>query len=146
VAIETTKPGVQKPHCDCRDGRSSPLHRVQLPSGPAMPSTVRTALPSQLRQEQDAGVQRAAPRRVGHHHRAGAAIALVAAFLGAGQAALFAQPVEQRDSSICACTPSTRCSKARCGSRNCPACARHAGMPAVAVTDTNNMFARWSFR
>ena len=35
------------------------------------------------------------PLCVGDHHRAGAAVALVAALLGAGQASRLAQPVEQ---------------------------------------------------
>ena len=49
----------------------------------------------QLGQEEDAGVERLRSVLAGHDDRAGAAIALVAALLGAGQAAV-AQPVEQR--------------------------------------------------
>jgi hypothetical protein len=72
------------------------LHRVQLAigTGEAFDRAQRAAV--ELRQEEDAGVQRTAALRVGHHHGAGTAVAFVAALLGAGQAAAIAQPVEQR--------------------------------------------------
>jgi hypothetical protein len=72
------------------------LHRVQGAVGPAMPSTVRTALPSSCGRNRMQAFSARAPS-VGDHHGAGAAIALVAAFLGAGQPARLAQPVEQGD-------------------------------------------------
>ena len=50
----------------------------------------------ELRQEQDAGVQRSGAALVGDHHGARAAIALVAAFLGAGETTVLAQPVQER--------------------------------------------------
>jgi hypothetical protein len=79
----------------CRDGRSSPAAPgAACRRGPPAPRPCgRPCL--QLGQEQDAGVQRAGAVVVGDHHRAGAAIAFVAALLGAGQAAILAQPVEQ---------------------------------------------------
>ena len=49
-----------------------------------------------LWQEEDAGVQGTRALAIGHDHRAGTAIAFVAAFLGSGQAAFLAQPVQQR--------------------------------------------------
>jgi hypothetical protein len=72
------------------------LHRMQRAIGAGQPLDGAHGLAVKLRQEQDAGIERARAPRVADHHRAGAAIALVAAFLGAGQAALLAQPVEQR--------------------------------------------------
>jgi hypothetical protein len=72
------------------------LHRVQraIRAGDALDGAHRLAV--QLRQEQDAGIQRPAAGRVGQHDGAGAAIALVAALLGAFQPAVLAQPVQQR--------------------------------------------------
>ena len=49
----------------------------------------------ELGQEQDAGVQRTCTSLIGDHHATGAAIALIAAFFGAGQAAGFAQPIQK---------------------------------------------------
>ena len=72
-----------------------PLHRVQGAIGGGQPLDGGHRAPVHLRQEQDAGVQRHRPALVAQHHGAGAAIALVAAFLGAGQPAVGAQPVEQ---------------------------------------------------
>ncbi len=72
------------------------LHRVHLARGPRQPLDGADRAAVQLRQEQDAGVQRPRSPVVGHHHRAGAAVALVAALFGAGQPTLLAQPVEQR--------------------------------------------------
>ncbi len=49
----------------------------------------------ELRQKQDAGVQRARAAFVSHHSRAGPAVAFVAALFGASQALRFAQPIKQ---------------------------------------------------
>ena len=72
------------------------LHRVQGAVGgaDALDRAHRAAV--KLGQEEDAGVQRPCAARIGDHHRAGPAIAFVTAFLGASEAALFAQPIEQR--------------------------------------------------
>jgi hypothetical protein len=63
TAIETTKPGVQKPHCAAVMVDHRLLHRVQraVGAGDAFDRAHRLAV--QLRQEQDAGVQRRAPAR-----------------------------------------------------------------------------------
>jgi hypothetical protein len=71
------------------------LHRMQLASGPGDAFHRADRLAVELRQEQDAGVERAGARLVRDHHRAGAAVAFVAAFLRAGEAARLAQPVEE---------------------------------------------------
>ncbi len=71
------------------------LHGVQRAMRPGDPLDSPHRTPVELRQEQDAGVQRPRAVLVGDHHRAGPAIALVAALLGAGQAPLVAQPVKQ---------------------------------------------------
>ena len=72
-----------------------PLDGVERAVGAGDPLDRPHRRPDELRQEQDAGVERARAAVVGHHHGAGAAVALVAALLGARQAALLAQPVEQ---------------------------------------------------
>ena len=71
------------------------LHRVQgaIGGGDAFDRAHRLAM--HLGQQQDAGVDRARASGIAEHHGAGAAIALVAALLGAHQAALAAQPVKQ---------------------------------------------------
>ena len=78
------------------------LHRVQRAIRCADPFNSAHRAAHQLWQEQDAGVQRAAAVSVRHHHRAGAAIALVAPFLGAAKPACFAQPIQQRGRGQCA--------------------------------------------
>ena len=59
-----------------------------------------TSVPSAWRGEQDAGIDRLVDQPLAaqppQHHRAGAAVALGAAFLGAGRALGQAQIVEQR--------------------------------------------------
>jgi hypothetical protein len=72
------------------------LHGVELPPGAGDALHRAYGATVKLRQEKDAGVERAGPGIVRDHDGAGAAIAFVAAFLGAGQALLLAQPVEKR--------------------------------------------------
>lgn len=72
------------------------LHRMEAAVGRGEALDSPDLLALKLGQEQEAGVQRAGPGLVGHHHRAGAAVALVAALLGAGEPAVLAQEVEQR--------------------------------------------------
>jgi hypothetical protein len=50
----------------------------------------------QLRQKQDAGVQRLCAIGITDHNRTGAAVTFVATFFGAVQSGVFAQPVKQR--------------------------------------------------
>ena len=71
------------------------LHRVKCAAraGDALDRSHRLAV--KLRQEEDACVQRLRAILIRDHHGAGAAVALIAAFLGAGQPARFAQPVKQ---------------------------------------------------
>ena len=103
-----TKPGVQKPHCEpwqstiaCCTGCSARLGVLQVLDREELAAVERG-------HELDAGVDRAvdqpaalAPR---HHHRAGAAVALVAAFLGAGA------PLDSRSQSSTVIVGSTRSS------------------------------------
>ena len=87
----TRKPGVQMPHCSaacsrnfcCSGCSASPL---------AMPSMVSIDLPLRLARPAQAGADQPAVER----DAARAAVAGGAAFLGAGQAQLVAQHVEQR--------------------------------------------------
>ena len=80
-----------------RDGRSSPVAPGAARNRACDSFDRAYRLACELRQEQDAGVERArCSVGCGHHHRAGAAIALVTAFLGAGEPPLLAQPVKQR--------------------------------------------------
>ena len=65
--------------------------RSSRPPSAARPSTVRTACPSTWQTGHQAGVD----HRAVDQHRAGAALALAAALLGAGQAEVLAQHVEQ---------------------------------------------------
>ena len=92
AVAETSMPGVQNPHCTppCRrnarwSGASS--------SSPARPSTVVTSPAFRLEREVGAGVHRLAVEQ--HHARA--ALGVVAALLGAGQAELLADGREQAD-------------------------------------------------
>ena len=71
------------------------LHRMGGAIGGSQPFDGADRFAVQLRQEQDAGVQRAGTLSVCHHHGAGTAIAFVAAFFGAGQGAFLAQPIQQ---------------------------------------------------
>ena len=66
------------------------------------------SLTVQLRQEQDAGIQCFWALGVGHHHCARAAVALIAAFLGAAQTPLLAQPIKQRPGRGAALNPNRR--------------------------------------
>ena len=70
------------------------LHRVQRAIGAAdtFDRTHRLAL--QLWQKKNAGVQRPRALLIGDHNGAGTAVAFIAAFLGAGQAARLAQPIQ----------------------------------------------------
>ena len=84
-------PGVQKPHCvppcstsACCSGCSSPPADKPLDGG--------DVAARRLQRQHQAGID----RRAVHQHRAGAAVAVAAAFLGAGQAEPVAQQVEQR--------------------------------------------------
>lgn len=75
------------------------LYRVKRAIGACDPLDGSDRAPGQLRQKQDAGIQR--PRaaiRVGHHHGAGTAITLVATFLGAGEPPFLAEPIQERRS------------------------------------------------
>ena len=71
------------------------LHRVQLPVGAADTLDRAQRPPVQLRQQQDAGIDRLAGGGAAQHDGAGAAIALVAALFGAGQAPRLAQPIQR---------------------------------------------------
>ena len=94
-----TKPGVQKPHCEpwvdhrLLHGMQAALADMEIVDGDHF-------LAVDLAQEQDAGIDRlidhAAVAQRAQRHRAGAAIALAAAFLGAAGAFLQPQIVEQR--------------------------------------------------
>lgn len=72
------------------------LYRVQRAIRPGNPLDGAHRLGGQLRQQQDAGIQRPGPAMIADHHRAGPAIALVAALFGALQLAHLAQPVQKR--------------------------------------------------
>ena len=61
------------------------LHRMHLPSRPGNPSTVRTAFPCNCGRNRIQAFSALDPSSIRHHHGAGPAVALVAAFLGAGQ-------------------------------------------------------------
>jgi len=105
--------------------RMQPPHRMLLVRRIAARDAIRAAglrlqvldgeqrLAMERRQELDAGIDRLQPQsadhvvggpavdgirgcELAHHHRAGAAIAFVAALLGAGAAGILAQPVEHR--------------------------------------------------
>ena len=71
------------------------LHGVKRAVGGGDPFHGAHGLTLQLWQEQDAGVQGPRALCVRDHHAAGPAVAFVAAFLGAGQPAGVAQPVQQ---------------------------------------------------
>ena len=94
-----TKPGVQKPHCEPWVATIACCTGCSPPSRTWRSSTVDHLLAVDLAQELDAGVDRlidhAAGAQVAQRHRAGAAIALAAAFLGAAGAFLQPQIVEQ---------------------------------------------------
>ena len=84
------KPGVQMPHCKRRVLQELLLQRMQpLRRGHALDGRDRPAL--DLDAEHQAGVDQPAVE----HDVAGAAVAVVAAFLAAGQAQLVAQHFEQ---------------------------------------------------
>ena len=70
------------------------LHRMQFARRARDRLNGAQCLAMQLWHQHQAGVQRVAAAGIGDHHRAGPAIALITAFLGAGQATAFAQPVE----------------------------------------------------
>ena len=72
------------------------LHRVVFAFGAAEPLNRADGFAIQLRQKQDAGVQRAGAAVIGHHHGASAAIALIAALFGAAKAFCLAQIVQKR--------------------------------------------------
>jgi hypothetical protein len=73
------------------------LDGVERAVGGSEPFDRAQRLAVELGQEEDAGVERAgAAGGVGQQDRAGAAVAFVAALLGAGEAAILAQPVERR--------------------------------------------------
>ena len=71
------------------------LHRVLFAFGATEPFDRADGFAIQLRQKQDAGVQRAGAAVIGHHHGAGAAIALIAALFGAAKAFCLAQIVQK---------------------------------------------------
>jgi hypothetical protein len=85
-----------EPACDPVVLHHGLLDGVELARRRGDPFDGADGLSGELRQEQDAGVESVDPARVGHHHGAGAAVAFVAAFLRSGEAALLAQPVEER--------------------------------------------------
>ena len=87
-------------------------------------STVNSALPSSVGHELDAGVDRLqrdapSPRELADDHRAGAAVAFGAAFLGAGAPRVLAQQVEHRASSGRRRRPRRRRRGGRSGSVGC---------------------------
>ncbi len=77
-------------------GNQRLLYRVHLALGTADPLDRADRLAVQLGQEQDAGVQGARALGIRNHNGAGPAVALVAAFLGAGQAPVHPQPIQKR--------------------------------------------------
>ncbi|OIQ65729.1 hypothetical protein GALL_527070 [mine drainage metagenome] len=70
------------------------LHRVQRAIGACDTFDGAHRFAVDLRQHQDAGIQRARALCVGDHHRAGTAIALGAAFLGPGEPAIEPQIIQ----------------------------------------------------
>ena len=82
-------PGVQMPHCAAPWATKARCRFESAPSAPARPSTVVTVAAFALADGDDAGAHLLAVEQ----HRAGAAVAGVAADLGAGQAELVAQRV-----------------------------------------------------
>ena len=96
-----TKPGVQKPHCEPWHSTIACWTGCSEPSGCAQVLDRDQLLAVQLRQEQDAGVERAVAQalavRLAEHHGAGAAIAFGAALLGAGPALHLTQIVQHRE-------------------------------------------------
>ena len=89
-AAAISMPGVQMPHCAAPCARNAARSRSVTPSGPAPRRCDRRAV--RLRGRDQAGADLLAV----HQHGAGAAIAGVAADLGAGQAELVAQRVGER--------------------------------------------------
>ncbi len=84
-------PGVQKPHCSAWFSRNAACIGCSSPSL-ARPSIVVTSAPSACDREHGAGLDRAA---IDVDH-AGAALAGVAADMGAGEAEMLAQELDQQ--------------------------------------------------
>ena len=85
-------PGVQKPHCRPWLSRNASCSGCSLSADGAMPSTVRMLVAVRLHRQHQAGARRAAVEQDG----AGAADAVLAAEMGAGQAELVAQEIGER--------------------------------------------------
>ena len=92
----STKPGVQKPHCEPWQSTIACCTGCSEPSGWRRSSTVKSALPSSVGRNwmhalTALNVDAARRVRLADHDRARAAVAFRAAFLGAGAARVFAQ-------------------------------------------------------
>ncbi len=90
ATAESTMPGVQKPHCVPPCSTSACLHRMQRARGHAFDGGDARAVG--LRRQHQAGTH----RRAVDQHGARAAVAVAAAFLGAGEPQPLAQQPEQR--------------------------------------------------
>ena len=84
-------PGVQKPHCSALRRWNASCRSAMAPES-EMPSMVSTSAPSHC----TASIEAAAHHRAVDPHRAGAADALFAADMAAGQAEVVAQEIDQR--------------------------------------------------
>ena len=84
-------PGVQKPHCVPPCSTSACCSGCSCAAG-GQPLDGDDVAARRLQRQHQAGVD----RRAVHQHRAGAAVAVAAALLGAGQAEPVAQQLEQR--------------------------------------------------
>jgi len=71
-----------------------PLHRVHFTPGAGNAFDGANRLAMQLRQKQNAGIERPRPGVIRDHDAACATIAFVTTFLGAGKASGFAKPFQ----------------------------------------------------